>query len=368
MNRSARVPRSGGARWRRWTAIAALALAAARAEPPRAAAEFDLRLRYVCRDEEKASPVSETRLRLEARWEAAVTETLTAVVALGTSREGAPVSAEVTLGEDLGDKPIALRTASLAWRPETAPDVTVLLGKLEPPWARASDLIWDDDLRPEGGAARWRRRFDSLDLLAVAGAFVLRDDHDLDGADRAYLYAVQAAARRRWPDRSFVMLGAGAYPTDGRPPVALAERGASAAPAVAVIPEPAPRYRPVEAFAAGTWELYFPVRGIVHYVVNPEADRAREGWLAGLAVGRTEAVNGLEIDWRWRRIESDAVMAAFADDTLWAGTGRAEHRWRISYRPFARLLLALVWSEGRRLDATGPDRLRAVTVEARAEF
>ncbi len=346
--------RPGDAPWRRRIVFAALAVAAARAEPPPPTPEFDLRLRQVRLDREGAGAISETRLRLEARLEAPISDAVTAVVALATCRQGAPVAAEATLGEDPGDLPLAVRTASLAWRPETVPGLTLLAGKMEAPWARASDLVWDDDVRPEGGAVRWSRARGALDALALAGAFILRDDDF--GGEREYLYAVQMAARHRWPDRSFALAGAGFYPSD----TPASDSGRPSARAL--------RCRPLEIFAAGTWELYFPVRGVIHYVVNPEAERARAGGLAGLTIGRTDAIHGLELGWQWRRIESDAVQPAFTDDTLWPGTGRTEHRWRVAYRPAARLLLSLVWSEGRRLDGAAPDGLRAVSLEARAEF
>jgi hypothetical protein len=343
------------------TAIIATALAvpATADAPSRLTPEFTLRLRQIHLDAADSPTRSETRLHAQVRLDAEVAKRLHVIVALGTTREGDPVSAEATLGDRFGDLPIAFRTAAISWRPENAPDLTLLAGKLEPPFLAVSDLVWDPDVRPEGAAARWARTAGAFDFIAMAGAFVLRDDDEFDGAERAHLYALQVAARHRWPDRSWAIVGAGFYPSDDPSSDAMAEGGA---------PLPAAQYRPVEFFAAATWELYFPIRGLIHGVINPEADRAREGWLAGLTVGRTRAIHGMELGWEWRRIESDAVLAAFTDNELWPGTGRTEHRFRLAYRPTAGLRLGLVWSEGRRLDGRKPDSLRAVALEALAEF
>lgn len=347
-----------------------LASAAAPPAEERLTADFDFRLRRIWLNSEDAPTISETRLRLDAEAAARVSDTVTAIIGFGLRPEDAPVAAEVPLGEDFTDKPLALRRAEIAWRPENAPGLTLLAGKIAPPWARASDLIWDEDVRPEGGAARWVRQFGAFDAMAVAGAFILRDDVFEDYDEQARLYAFQTAIRHRWPDRSHALAGVGWYSADSRPLAYRTEYARSASPTPPELwPTPVEaRRRPLEAFAAGTWELYFPVRGVAHYVINPEADRAREGWLLGLTVGRTEAINSLEVGWQWRRLPWDAAFPEFADDTLWPGAGRSEHRFRIAYRPFAGVLLGLTWSEGRRLDDEGAQGLRAAALEARIEF
>lgn len=351
-----------------------LALVAAAPGEERLTADFDFRLRHVWLNAEDAPTSSETRLRLDAEAAARVSDTVTTIVGLGLHREGAPVAAEVPLGEDVADKPIAVRRAEIAWRPEIAPGLTLLAGKIAPPWARASDLVWDEDVRPEGGAARWVRQFGAFDAMAVAGAFILRDDVFENDDHQASLYAVQTAIRHRWRDRSYALAGLGAYPADSRPPFAERPyRGSVETPSLEGSPPAVEiRRRSVEAFVAGTWELYFPLHGVVHYVFNPEAESEREGWLVGLTVGRTAAINSLEFGWQWCRRESNAVLTEFTDDTVWTGAGRTEHRFRVDYRAGAGVLLGAMWSEGRRWDSRGDTRgtesLRGTVFEVRIEF
>ncbi len=330
-------------------------IAAADEDAPRLRPDFTLLLRQVQLEDGDAAARNETRLRAEVRVEAEVSTSMRAVLALGTSREGDPVAAEATLGDRLGDPPVGFRVASLAWRPETLSGLTLLAGKLEPPFLLVSDLIWDRDLRPEGAAARWSSAAGDFDFLASGGVFVLRDDDGLRRGERARLYALQAVLRRRWPDKSWAILGAGYYPAEGAEAVAPSEE------------LPADRVRPLEFFAAGTWELYFPVRGVLHGARNGETDAAQEGWLAELTVGRARAVHGMEIGWQWRRIEKNAVFATFADNELWPGAGRTEHRFRLAYRPAPGVRLGFIWSEGRRLDASA-DKLRGAALEAWVEF
>lgn len=336
----------------------------------RCTADMDFRLRHLWLNADDTATVSETRLRLDAEVAARVSDTVTTTIGLGFHREGAPVAAEVPLGGNFTDKPLAVRRAELAWRPEMATGLTLLAGKIAPPWARPSDLVWDEDVRPEGGAARWIRQFGAFDAMATAGAFILRDDAFAGGNESVRLYAVQTAIRHRWPDRSHAVAGVGWYSADAPwPSQEVDNRESVSAPAPELRPPTAEvRRRPVEAFAAGTWELYFPVRGVVHYVFNPETERAQEGWLIGLTVGRTTAINSVEIGWQWRRIERDAAFPEFADDMLWPGADRSEHRFRIAYRPMAGVLVSLTLSEGRRLAGPEADGLRGAVLEARIEY
>ena len=268
---------------------------------------------------------AETRLRMEMSAAARVSEALEAKIAFGTGAEGAPANAEMTWGERVEDRPLRLRVAQIEWTPwPQPPALQVRAGKLEMPFLRPSRLVWDEDVRPEGGVARWRRAGHTLDAFGLIGVFQLAHEA---GKERRTLFAAQTGVRNRWPDRHWMMAGAGVYDVDG-----TAEDSA---------------LRPFEAFGAIGLELYFPVQGVLHIAANPKADRAHTAWLTGLSLGRTRAVYGIELSAEWLRIERQALVPAFTDDSYGAGTDRQERRLTVRGRLSRNLLAAVILSRER---------------------
>ncbi len=351
----------------RFFAVWALGLAAgiaatAAAEMPALEPHARLRLRQVWSEDETTPPRTEARLRMEAGASARWSDTLAAHLAIGTGRfDDAPADAEATFGGGDTDFRLTLRAASIKWRPGGLSSSPCLLaGKLEPPFVRPSDLVWDDDVRPEGAAAQWQPATGPFDFFLMSGAFVLRSD----GNDHSrWLCSGQAAVRRRWPDRSWAMAGAGWHVFEGTetdPAPGPAESDATRLDSVEDL-------RPLEGFVAGCRELYFPVQAVLHGVVNPAADRSNTAWLAGIAVGRTRAIRGLEASWQWRRVEANAVAADFAGNEYGGGTDRKEQRWALRYRPAQHVLIGLVAAREERL-GTPRNRQWRFGLELETEF
>ena len=93
------------------------------------------------------------RFRLRVELEARVTERLKVGVRLASNEGSNPVSGNVALGRAFAPRIMALDLAYVDWT--AAPGVRLLAGKFPNPLYRSmggarSQLLWDDDLTPEG--------------------------------------------------------------------------------------------------------------------------------------------------------------------------------------------------------------------------
>lgn len=299
---------------------------------------FRLRLRQQWSENVLAKSEDGLRLRLEVGMTAHGPRE-TARIVIGTGRPNSPADAEARLGENVEDLPITLRVASIAWRPSANPAVpNLIIGKMEPPFVRPSDLIWDEDVRPEGVAAQWRYTTRRIDGLGTIGAFPL---HSEVLSHPTWIYSVQTALRHRWPDRSWFMGGAGLWyikSQHGKTGTNSAGDCEASEPIFTEID------RPLEGFLAGCWELYFPVQVFGHGVYNSGAEHSNTAWSAGLVIGRAQAVHGLELSAQWRRVESQAVVSTFTGDAYGAGPDRSEWRLTLRYRLWRGVLASLIAS------------------------
>jgi hypothetical protein len=100
---------------------------------------------------------SRNRVRLRARIGAriALVEELSAAIRLATGNPDDPISTNVTLGEDFTPKDINLDWAYLTFMPGKTFDirpglVSITGGKFPNPIFKPDEMVWDEDLSPEG--------------------------------------------------------------------------------------------------------------------------------------------------------------------------------------------------------------------------
>ncbi len=110
-----------------------------------------------------------------------------------------------------------------------------------------------------------------------------------------------------------------------------------------------------EVFGKLTWDPWIPITVHGQATLNTAASRRRAGWMAGITVGRTLAVHGLEVGWSYRRLEADATISALADsDFGGGGTGVAGHRALVRWRVSSGTWLNLSWTSAHSLAAGQP--------------
>lgn len=115
----------------------------------------DMRYRHEYLDpEEAASDQTRQRIRARLALTAKINDTLTGTIGLATGG-GAndPRSTNQTLGDGSSRKQISLDLAYVDWKPTA--DFGMTFGKMPQPWFKASGWFFDNDITPEGIAARY---------------------------------------------------------------------------------------------------------------------------------------------------------------------------------------------------------------------
>jgi hypothetical protein len=117
----------------------------------------DLRYRHEnVNPEEAATDQTRERIRARVGVTAKVNDTVAATVQLATTGgNNDPRSTNQTLGEGWTRKGIGVDLAFIDWKPVDG--LSLQLGKMPYPWQRVGTYIWDNDITPEGIAARYTR-------------------------------------------------------------------------------------------------------------------------------------------------------------------------------------------------------------------
>ena len=78
------------------------------------------------------------------------------------------------------------------------PGLKLIGGRWRNPGSAKTELIWDDDVNPEGVAAQYSHKFGDDELFGSSGAFTLKDNVNGNGTeftDDLRLYSAQLGAR-----------------------------------------------------------------------------------------------------------------------------------------------------------------------------
>ena len=242
----------------------------------------DLRLRQEFRNDANGSSKREDRQRYRARIavEGQVTDTVTAGVRMASN--GGATSTNETLGDGFENDTVYFDRAYINWTPLSGLDL--MGGKIKQPWEQVSGgLVWDGDVNPEGGAARYTAK--------LAGAKA--------------------------------MLGGSIYDYDANKAGAFTSGGGN----------DSTKYSLQEIFGSLNINAGLPLTVYGQYVVNGDADGLNDGedtaWLLGVEtkMGRWKA------SYDYRETELNAVNGAFNDSDFAGGRTDSEgNRWKLSYK------------------------------------
>ncbi len=307
----------------------------------------DLRYRYESIEEE--GKVDRTRNRIRARLgaEAKPSDEVTVGLRLSTAQDNDPVSSNQTLGEGFSRKDIFLDLAYLDYHPAAVKGLSLIGGKMENPFARVSDLVWDGDLNPEGLAAKYTVGSDGLDVFANAGYFWV-EERSAD-EDDALLLGGQLGVKAK-NDNFNGLLAAGYYTYDnlkGYPVIdvtaserAKAKSYGNSTEKVTETDEAGEEVVTDLLYGTGFdiaeligeigFDVGVPVSVYGSYAVNQDADDDDTAYLGGLRLGKTKAPGSFDFDYNYRELESNSVLGAFSDsDFIGGGTNGKGHKFAL---------------------------------------
>lgn len=266
------------------------------------------------------------------------------------------VSTNQTLTDFGSRKDFWLDQAYFDYHPLAIEGLNVIGGKMPTPFYKVgkSQLMWDSDLTPEGGAVRYVRALSESDELAVnGGGFWLNEESsDVD----TLLWGIQTYIKHAFSKPDYILAGAGWYDyanirgLEDEYGVGL---GNTIDP---VTDEWVNDYDVLELLAEyGTRVGKLPLAVFGTWVENTAAASEDTGYLVGATIGKAKDLGSWEFEYNYRDVERDAVLSVWSDSDFNGGlTGGKGHTLSAAYQAFKNVQLALTYFHGE-IELASPD-------------
>ncbi len=285
----------------------------------------DFRLRYEGIDIE-GNP-SRDRFRFRTRFDvtAEVRDDIDFVLGWSTGGDN-PVSANTTIDGGFNKDEFRLNLAYVTWA--VSDELTVLAGKMKNPAFRPgkSQLIWDNDVTPEGAALVFERGalFGNLSALAV-------EERSTD--DDSYLFSFQGGTELELDDNASLTVGLGYLSYSNTVGFEPFYNGSAKGNSVDAGGNYIYDYRTVELFAQYDTVIdEWPLQVYGHFARNSDADTDDTGFAIGAKLGSAKNQGTQQFNYVYQDVEADAVVATFNDSNFGAGGTDADgHILRYKY-------------------------------------
>lgn len=286
----------------------------------------DVRFRYENIDKEGQNTQDRNRIRARVGLFGKVSEYSSMGIQLASGSID-PVSTNQTLDNAGSTKQIGLDLAYLELHHPALAGFMLRAGKIKNPFVRpaGSELQWDPDWNPEGGALTLEKECHEVELKLVgAGLWIEERSTQKD----AYLLGGQGSARYHFGTTGPIATIGGGYnfydnvrwfPTFLQKPNGNSTM-LSGRDFIYTTPfEIAVLFGELSGNLGGQ-----PVTVMGHYVNNTAIDSLNSGWMAGLHVGKAKKVGSWSLRYFYRHVEKDAVLGLFTDSD--AGGGGTDNK------------------------------------------
>lgn len=292
----------------------------------------DLRYRHEMIDTEDKDSRHRHRIRARFGIFAKVSDYTKVGIQLATGSDD-PVSTNQTLDDAFTTKNIGVDLAYFTTSLPNVEGLSITAGKFSNPFYKAgkSELLWDSDFNPEGGAAEYKREFDNTSLTLI-GAGLWIDERS--SGDDSWMAAGQVVVDHKLSnDKTSFAVGGSMYNyvnAEGFAPFYDAEDSFGNSLAMVVNDTDtsfvyASDYELLEVFGEISHKVNrIPVTVMADYVSNTAADSLNTGWLVGLRVGKAKKPGSWEFRYNYREVEKDAVLGAFTDSDFRGGGSDAK--------------------------------------------
>jgi hypothetical protein len=255
------------------------------------------------------------------------------------SSAGSPLSNNTTMQDNATKKMIYIDAAYGRWTPinDGVWMLAATFGKMDQPF-QVSQMVFDSDYTPEGGALQGSYKINDHHTLAINGAAFVLDEVAASSRD-PFMYGAQAIWNANWTPHVASSLGVGAFDIVNRQALGLAG-GANPpninAGGVANVNQGNTRnnfgnltynYNPIIVSASATYTLdsfplyngKFPIKLAGEYMNNPGADPAtgsanNQGYWGGITFGKSGKKGTWDIFYRYQYLQADAWYDELVDD------------------------------------------------------
>jgi polyhydroxyalkanoate synthesis regulator phasin len=307
----------------------------------------DFRLRYQWDDRDGSDQRNRFRFRARLALETKIAETLKFTFGIASGPTD-PRSTNQTMSDVFSHKQLNIDLAYVDWKPYDW--VSVLGGKMKNPVYTVDQLIWDNDIRPEGVAAQFNRKFnDNLTGFLTAGVFILGENSVSN--NNPYMFVIQPGIDWNFAECSKLKyaLGWTNVPNiEGKPQLAYSAKTNTYEKNKAGTTV----YKYGYNLLTMTGEVGFknPVHNMVNYAAlfgefthNTAASKRNNGFMTGFYFGDEKVTDKKQWQFKYsfRRLEADADLDVLPDSDFYGGaTGVYGHKATIQYG-----LMKNVWYE-----------------------
>ncbi len=305
----------------------------------------DFRYRYEhIDDDRKSDNRNRNRIRARIGVEAEVTDTVDVGFQLSTSEPsgakggGDPISDNQTLTGAFELKNVWFSQAWADWHPAAVPGLHVIGGKMKRPFFTVgkSELIWDDDLNPEGVAVKYKKSYDTVEAFGNAfGFWAAERSADADTG----LFGAQGGLKKSFTafgNKAHALAGLSYYDygnIEGEAPFFDGDGDdfGNTLDAGGALKEDFDLFEIFGEF--GFRARNIPVLVFADYVTNTAASGEDDGWSVGFKVGKASEPGSWQFRYLYKDIEKDAVVGGFTDsDFRGGGTDARGHEINLAYQ------------------------------------
>jgi hypothetical protein len=197
---------------------------------------------------------------------------------------------------------------------------------------RLSNMIWDYDINPEGGALQFTHKFSDQQTVSANGAFIVLDEINqgvgavpsIDSKQDPFLYGGQLLLDSKWTKNFETSLGVAAFDIANKDSLSTKVQPFynSGNTRIASTGQLKYNYNPIIGTASATYKLDsfplyrgpFPITLLGEFMDNPGAPANNQAFRAGLTLGKAGKKGTWEIGYRYQRLEADAWFDALVDD------------------------------------------------------
>jgi cell division protein FtsB len=276
------------------------------------------------------------------------------------SGSGDPASTNQTLEDSFSSKPLWLDLAYFDWHPAARKGLNVFGGKVKNPFYKVggNQLIWDDDLNPEGIAANYCVPLNDRDELYINGGGFWVDESS-SGVDTS-LWGAQGYFKHKIGNPDYILGGVSYFDygnIQGRGD--LQSTWSSTSNFFGNTTSSglfASDFDIFEAFAEyGTKLMGLPFTVFGDWAKNLVASNSEDtAWLIGGKFNKAKDPGSWEVGYNYRELEADSVLGAFTDsDFIGGGTDGKGHQFGFTYQLAKNLQASVTYFNSERDGTTG---------------
>lgn len=330
----------------------------------------DFRYRHAMLDEENSGDWKDGRTRHQIRARVGLTATVNDEFnfdfRIATGNDSSPTGANFGLGDSssdddsFSDMEAWLDRAYLTYKPKAVEGLSVLAGKMVNPFYQVgkNELIWDNDLNPEGVAAQYNLKFNEQTSMFAnaAGFWVAENKEDADIS----LWGLQGGLTHKVNETDTLTAGAGYFDygnLDGQEALYFTSSGSptSRGNTVNGSKEYIYDYNLFELFTEyGTQVGGLPLAFFGDYIMNTDdVDNEDTGWLVGTLLNKCKDPGSWELGYEYRDTDTDCTLAAFNDSDFGSwGTDNKGHKISLYYQLAKNVQTGVTYRMGEKKNAT----------------